>query len=360
MKTWPLLADIHRLKSLAGLIFLLATTALTQGLAPSPAHAQSAQKVVNVYSSRHYDVDEQIHRLFTAKTGIQVQHVQIKEASHLIERVKAEGAKSQADAIMTVDIGNLWRAADAGILADTEIPDAAAVIAPSLRDGKGRWYAISQRARVLVYHRDRIKPEEIATYESLAEPKFAKRILVRSSNHVYNQSLIASLTHHLGKENAEAWVQGVAKNLARKPEGGDTDQIKAIAAGVGDVAIVNSYYVARLLRSTKQDDQKVMERIGVVFPNHKQRGTHVNVSGIGVAKHAPNRESAITFLKFLLTPEVQALYAQENGEYPVLTSVPLPEFLGKLGALRADTASLAAIGELTPTAVMMTDRSTWR
>ena len=284
----------------------------------------------------------------------------MKEASHLVERIKAEGKATKADVIMTVDIGNIWRAADAGILAETDIPAAKQLVAKELQDPKGKWFAVSQRARVIVYNKTKLKPDQVATYESLATAQFKGKTLIRSSNHVYNQSLVASLVQHLGKAKAEAWVKGIAENLARKPEGGDTDQIKAVAAGVGDVAIVNSYYVVRLLKSEKPEDKAVVEKIGVVFPNQSDRGTHVNISGAAVAANAPHKDAAIQFISFLLSPEVQTLYAEENGEFPVVKSVKLPSVLANLGSFKADVTSLATIGALTPEAVMITDRSTWR
>jgi iron(III) transport system substrate-binding protein len=339
---------------------MMVSTSIFSMASLSHAQAEKPKQVLNLYSSRHYDVDEKINKMFTDKTGITVQHVQMKEASQLVERIKAEGKESQADVVMTVDIGNIWRAADAGILAETDIPAAKQLVSKELQDPKGKWYAISQRARVIVYNKAKVKPEQVPTYEALATPQFKGKALIRSSNHVYNQSLVASLIQHLGKEKAEAWVKGIAENVARKPAGGDTDQIKGVAAGVGDVAVVNSYYVARIMKSDKPEDKKIAEQIGVVFPNQTDRGTHVNISGAAVAANAPHKEAAIQYITFLLSPEVQALYAEENGEFPVVKSVKLPSELANLGSFKADTTSLASIGALTPEAVMITDRSTWR
>ncbi len=321
--------------------------------------AVAADPVVNVYSSRHYDVDETVIKAFTAKTGIKVQQVQVKEAAQLVERVKAEGAKSEADVILTVDIGNLWRADEAGILAAEKVPGADKQVSSELRHPEGKWYAVSTRARVIVFNKDKVKPTDLKNYEDLADPKWKGRVLVRSSNHVYNQSLVASFLHHEGAEKTTRWVTKIADNLARKPEGGDTDQIKAVAAGIGDLALVNSYYVARILKSTKPEDQQVAAKIGVIFPNQADRGTHVNVSGAAIAKHAPNKAHAVKFVEFLLSDEVQGLYALENGEYPV-TKVELPAHLKALGTFRSDTVSLATIGKKTPDAVKIMDQSSWR
>jgi iron(III) transport system substrate-binding protein len=322
--------------------------------------ATAEGRIVNVYSSRHYPVDEQIHAAFTQKTGIKVQHVQVKEAAQLIERVKAEGAGGSADVVVTADVGNLWRAEDAGILQPSEVPGAKEALAPELRHPQGLWYGLSQRARIIVYNKTKVKDGEIERYEDLADPKWKGRVLVRSSSHVYNQSLIASLVQHLGEQKAGAWTGAIAGNLARKPEGGDTDQIKATAAGVGDVAIVNSYYLARLMRSKDTADQAVVAKLGYVFPNQHDRGTHVNLSGAGVAKHSKHPGEATAYIAFLLTPEVQRLYATDNGEFPTVTSLKGEANLLPFAPFKADTTSLATIGKLTPVAVKLTDQSQWR
>jgi iron(III) transport system substrate-binding protein len=322
--------------------------------------ATANERIVNVYSSRHYPVDEQIHAAFTQKTGIKVQHVQVKEAAQLIERVKAEGAGGSADVVVTADVGNLWRAEDAGILQPSEVPGGKEALAPELRHPQGLWYGLSQRARIIVYNKAKVKDGEVKSYEDLADPKWKGRVLVRSSSHVYNQSLIASLVQHLGEQKAAAWTGAIAGNLARKPEGGDTDQIKATAAGVGDVAIVNSYYLARLMRSKDAADQAVVAKLGYVFPNQNDRGTHVNLSGAGVAKHAKHPSEAAAYIAFLLTPEVQRLYATENGEFPTVTALAGETKLLPFAPFKADTTSLATIGKLTPVAVKLTDQSQWR
>jgi iron(III) transport system substrate-binding protein len=322
--------------------------------------ANKSSQVLNVYTSRHYDVDQDINELFFKQTGIRVQQVQIKEAAQLIERVKAEGSSSPADVIITVDVGNLWRAENAGILAKSNISQATERLSSNLRHPEGLWYALSQRARVIVYRKDKVKPEEVSSYEALVNPKWKGRVLVRTSNHVYNQSLVASMIFHEGKDKTKSWIDGVASNLARKPEGGDTDQIKAVALGVGDLALVNSYYVVRLMNSDKKEDQEVVSKIGVSFPTLGKNGTHINISGAGIAKNAPNRAAAEQYLSFLLSDEIQQKYTEVNGEYAASLSVAPSINLKKLPSKLFDAASLASIGSLTPEAIKLLDASKWR
>lgn len=333
--------------------FVLAMAVLSAGRA-------DAEVVLNVYSSRHYPVDDEIHAAYSKTAGVKIQHVQIKEPMQLIERIKAEGAAGTADVVITADVGNLYRAEEAGILKADGVPMAKDLVPPELRHPAGLWYGLSQRARIIVFSKDKVQTGTIKNYEDLADPRWKGRLLVRSSTHVYNQSLIASLIKHLGEPKASAWTAAVAQNLARKPEGGDTDQIKAVAAGIGDVALANSYYLARLMRSKDQADRDVVAKVGYVFPNQEGRGTHVNISGAAVAKHSKNAAEAARFIAYLLTPEVQRRYALENGEFPVIASLKNEKDLLPFPAFKADTESLASIGQLTPIAVKLTDQSQWR
>ena len=228
-------------KSISSHSFFLLSLLCVAALEAVSFGTNKSSQVLNVYTSRHYDVDQDINELFFKQTGIRVQQVQIKEAAQLIERVKAEGSSSPADVIVTVDVGNLWRAENAGILAKSGISPATERLSSNLRHPDGLWYALSQRARVIVYRKDKVKPEEVSSYEALVNPKWKGRVLVRTSNHVYNQSLVASMIFHEGKDKTKSWIDGVASNLARKPEGGDTDQIKAVALGVGDLALVSRW-----------------------------------------------------------------------------------------------------------------------
>ena len=248
------------------------------------AHAED--RTLNVYSSRHYQSDEALYAEFTKTTGIRVNRIEANEDA-LIERIRNEGSHSPADVLITTDAGRLWRAQQLGLFQTVRSATLDARIPSNFRDPEGQWYGFSMRARVIVYNKTKVKPDEIPTYESLAEPKWKGRICVRSGTHVYNLSLMGSLIEHLGRQKAEAWAAAVKTNLAREPKGGDTDQMRGVAAGECDVAIGNHYYYVRLARSKKEADREVAEKIGVVFPNQSGRGTHFNVSGAGVLKHAP-------------------------------------------------------------------------
>jgi iron(III) transport system substrate-binding protein len=315
--------------------------------------------VVNVYSHRHYDIDRQLFVRFTEETGIRV-NVVTGSADELLTRLRTEAASSPADVLVTVDAGRLHRAREHGLLQPVQSAVLARHVPAQYRDAEGYWYGLTKRARVLVYAKDRVQPEQIATMESLAQPEWRGRVLVRSSENVYNQSQLASLIAHEGEAAAERWAAGIVRNLARSPSGGDTDQVKAVAAGVGDVAISNTYYVAKLATSGDAEDQRVYQQLGVVFPNQGDRGTHINVSGAGVTAHAPNRANAIRLLEFLVGDEAQRLYAEGNQEYPVRPGVPMSAVLQSWGEFRADTLSLTRLGELNARAVMIFDRSRWR
>jgi iron(III) transport system substrate-binding protein len=315
--------------------------------------------VVNVYSHRHYDIDRQLFDRFTEETGIRV-NVVSASADELITRLQTEGASSPADVLITVDAGRLHRAKERGLLQAVESPVLASNIPARYRDPEGYWYGLTMRARVLVYAVARVDPSQIETYESLAGPAWQGRVLVRSSENVYNQSLLASVIAHRGEAAAREWAEGIGRNLARSPSGGDTDQVKAVAARVGDVAISNTYYVARLAASSDPEEQRVYGQVGIVFPNQADRGTHINVSGAGVTAHAPNRANAIRLIEFLAGDEAQRLWAEGNQEYPVKPGVPVSEVLRGWGEFRADTLSLARLGELNTQAVMTADRARWR
>jgi iron(III) transport system substrate-binding protein len=321
--------------------------------------AGTAGGVVNVYSHRHYDIDRQLFEAFTAQTGIRV-NVVSGSADELITRLQMEGASSPADVLITVDAGRLHRARERGLLQPVESAVLEEQIPARFRDPDGYWWGLTTRARVLVYSRSRVRPEEIPTYETLAGPEWRGRVLVRSSENVYNQSLLASMIEQQGEAAALSWAQGIARNLARSPSGGDTDQVKAVAAGVGDVAITNTYYVAKLATSDDAEEQRVYAQVGVVFPNQADRGTHINVSGAGVTAHAPNPANAVRLIEFLVSDEAQRLYAEGNQEYPVRPGVPMSAALASWGEFRAETVDLVRLGELNAQAVMVSDRAGWR
>ncbi len=318
------------------------------------------EKVVNVYSSRHYQTDEALYEGFTKRTGFKVNRIEAGEDA-LIERIRNEGARSPADVLITVDAGRLWRAAQLGLFQPVRSAMLEKRIPESFREPAGHWFGFSMRARVIAYNKDRVKPEEVPTYESLADPKWRQRVCMRSSTNIYNLSLMGALIEHLGEPNAEAWAKGVRANLAQPPKGGDTDQLKAVAAGLCDVTISNQYYYARLARSQKADESRVASRLGIVFPNQSSWGTHVNVSGAGVLKHAPHREAAVQFLEYLATDEAQRYFADGNNEWPVVASVKLENpVLNSLGEFTRDSLNVAALGRNQPAAQKIYDRAAWK
>jgi iron(III) transport system substrate-binding protein len=320
-----------------------------------PAHAQD--KVLNLYSSRHYQTDEALYSNFTKQTGIKINRIEGGE-DPLIERIRNEGERSPADVLITVDAGRLWRAEQLGLFQPVKSKVLDARIPAPYRHPDGLWYGFSTRARIIAYNKERVKPAEIANYEDLANPKWKGKICTRSAGHVYNLSLISSLVNHNGEAKTEEWAKAVASNLARTPKGGDTDQLKAVAAGECDLAISNTYYYVRLLRSEKPDERAVTEKVGIVMPNQAGRGTHVNISGAGVLKNAPNKEAAIRFLEYLASDEAQNYFANGNNEWPVVATVKSDnQALAGLGKFKTDQLNLGTIGKNQPTAQKIADRS---
>jgi iron(III) transport system substrate-binding protein len=340
-----------------------AKTALVSGLlgaalAASPLHAQ--EQVLNIYSSRHYQTDEALYGNFTKKTGIKINRIEASEDA-LIERIRNEGAKSPADVLITVDAGRLWRAEQLGFFQPVKSALLDARIPASFREPGGLWFGFSLRARVIAYDKTAVKPGELTTYEQLADPRWKGKICSRSGSHVYNLSLMGAMIEHLGEAKAEEWARGVRANLARDPKGGDTDQIKAVAAGECQLAIANTYYWARLARSAKPDEKAVAERVGIIFPNQATWGTHVNISGAGVLKNAPHRENAVKFLEYLASDEAQRYFADGNNEWPAVASVQVANpALASLGQLKYDQINVAALGRNQPTAQKLFDRVTWK
>jgi iron(III) transport system substrate-binding protein len=331
----------------------LAGALLVVGLSPAAA-AQS----VNLYTARHYDGDEKIYERFTALSGIKV-NVIAADADKLIERMRAESANSPADLLITVDAGRLWRAQEAGLLQPVQ-SEALARVPEHLRDPQGYWYAISKRVRLFVYNKQKVAASDLRGYEELADSKWRGRVLVRSSSNIYNQSLIGSYLATHGLESTEQWARNLTQNFARSPKGGDLDQIRAVAAGEGDVAIVNHYYVAQLVYSQRPDAQEAARKIAVAFPNQDGRGAHVNISGAGLAKNAPNREAAIKLLEFLLSPEAQTQIAKGNYEYPVIPGVAVDPLLASWGEFREDRLNAAVFGRNNEAALKLADRVGWR
>jgi len=329
-------------------------------LATSVGLAHADDKTLNVYSSRHYQSDEALYADFTKTTGIRVNRIEASEDA-LIERIRNEGAHSPADVLITTDAGRLWRAQQLGLFQTVRSTVLESRIPSNFRDPEGQWYGFSLRARVTVYNKSKVKPEEIPTYESLAEPQWKGRICVRSGTHVYNLSLMGLLIERLGREKAETWAKAVKANLAREPKGGDTDQMRGVAAGECDVAIGNHYYYVRLARSKKEADREVAKKIGVVFPNQSGRGTHFNVSGAGVLKYAPHRAAAVKFLEYLTSDSAQRYFADGNNEWPVVAGVKLSNpVLAGFGPVKPDPINVAAFGRNQAEAQKIFDRVGWR
>jgi len=333
----------------------LAAAALLLAAQAVPGFAQ--EKVLNLYSSRHYETDEALYTHFTRQTGIKVNRIEGGEDA-LIERIRNEGDRSPADVLITVDAGRLWRAEQLGLFQPVKSKVLESRLPSSYRHPDGLWFGFSARARIIAYSKERVKPGEIASYEDLANPKWKDRICTRSAGHVYNLSLISSLVNHLGEAKTEEWARAVAGNLAHPPRGGDTDQLKSVAAGECDLALSNTYYYVRLLKSPKPDDKSVADKVGVILPNQKDRGTHMNISGAGMLKHAPNREAAVLFLEYLASDDAQNYFANGNNEWPAVASVkPNNPALATLGKFKVDSLNLSAIGRNQPTAQKIADRS---
>jgi len=326
-------------------------SALVLAAVAAPAHAEGE---VNLYSSRHYDTDERLYSDFEAQTGITVNRIEAK-AGALMERMRAEGDNSPADVLLTVDAGNLWRAQEMGLFQPVESEALDALIPDNLRAPDGSWYAFSQRARMIFYAPGRVETPP-QTYEDLADPRYEGTVCARSSSNIYMQSLLASLVAHAGAGAATEWTQGLHDNLARKPQGGDTDQLRGLISGECDIALANSYYFARALRKPIDGLSDGIDGIAWVFPNQEGRGTHVNVSGGGVAAHAPNRDNAIRFLEYLASPSAQAYFSAGNDEFPVVEGAELSPEVAALGGFEADSLAVSELGAHQKEAQMIYDR----
>ena len=325
-----------------------------------PLTASAQEKILNLYTARHYQTDEALYAEFTRQTGIRINRIEAPE-DPLLERIKSEGANSPADVFITVDVGRLWRAQEAGVFAPVKSAVLDSRIPAQYRDPEGHWFGFSARARVLAYNKATVKPGDIKSYEDLADPKWKGKVCTRSSGHVYSLSLISSLVAHQGEAATEQWARGLVANLARDPKGGDTDQLAAVAAGECDVALSNTYYIVRLMRSSKPEDRALAAKLGVVWPNQDNRGTQMNISGGGMLKHAPHKEAAIRFLEYLASDEAQTYFASGNNEWPVVPGVTIdnPE-LAALGKFKADTINVAQLGRNQPVAQKIADRAKFK
>jgi len=334
--------------------YLIALVALSAAFSGPLALAQ--ENLLNLYSSRHYQTDESLYSNFSKATGIKLNRIEAGE-NPLIERLRNEGANSPADVLVTVDAGRLWRVEQMGLFQPVNSKVLNERLPAHMRNPNGQWFGFSARARVIVYNKSAIKPAEVQNYEDLASPKMKGKVCTRSSSHIYNLSLMSALIEHLGEAKAEAWAKGVAGNLARPPKGGDTDQIKAVASGECLVGLANSYYYVRLMRSTKPEDRKVIDQVGLIWPNQKSFGTHMNISGAGVIKTARHREAAVKFLEYLAGSEAQGYFANGNNEWPVAVGAkPDNAALNSLGEFRMDTLNISALGKNQALAQKIFDR----
>ena len=349
--------------SITGLAFLFilgcSNQTPSQNGTDAPGTETTQTGEVNVYSARHYDTDDALYAAFTDETGIKVNLIEGKN-DELLERIKTEGANTRADVLITVDVGRLWRAEQDGLLQPVTSEVLEAKVPDSLRHPDGLWFGLTKRARIIVYNKAKVQESDLSTYEALAEPEWEGRVCIRSSNNIYNQSLLASMVESLGAEKTEAWAQGLVRNLARDPAGGDVDQIKAVAAGQCDVAIVNHYYVARLATSDKPKTKAIIDQVGVFFPNQADRGTHVNISGAGVVANAPHKENAIAFIEYLVTPAAQKVLGQDNNEYPVVAGIETASILDTYGEFKVDSVNVSALGRNNPDAIKIADRVGWK
>lgn len=340
----------------------LILTAMALGaamLAGCGDRAADAAGEVNLYTARHYDADLQLYDMFTEATGIRVRRIE-GSADELIARMGAEGANSPADVFVAVDAGALWRAQQAGLLQPSGSSELDARIPANLREPGGHWYGFSRRARVVAYDSDLVDPSEIDTYEKLASPRFRGRLCVRSSESIYNLSLVGALIEAWGEDRARQWVEGIVANMARPPEGGDRDQIRAIAAGVCQIALTNSYYYIRFASGDDAGDRAITQTVKLAFPSLDGRGAHVNISGGGLAAHSPNRANALRLLEFMASAEAQTLVARHNNEYPASPDVPAPAPVDAYADFEAHPMPVSAYGPNQAAAQAMMSAAGWR
>ena len=328
------------------------------------AQAQSSAKELNLYSARHYQTDEALYSGFTKKTGIKINRIEADDNA-LAERIKSEGTNSSADVILMVDAARLWRAQIDGFFKPIHSKYLDSRIPANLRskpDAEGStWFGLSTRARLVVYNKAKVSQQDVDTYESLAQPINKGKVCTRSGAHPYMLSLIGAMIERRGEVATEEWAKGMVANMARPPRGGDTDQIKAVASGECGVALTNSYYLVRLLRSSKPEDQEIVSKIGFVWPNQRNTGTHINIAGGGVAKNAPHPQAAIQFLEYLASDSAQEYFADGNNEWPVVKSVKINnEGLKLLGSFKAENISVAAVGKNQIAAQRLLDRAGYK
>ncbi|MDZ7812003.1 MAG: extracellular solute-binding protein [Ideonella sp.] len=311
--------------------------------------AQSAESgVLNLYSARHYQTDEALYANFTKQTGIRIQRVDADDAG-ILARLKSEGSSSPADVVLLVDAARLWRAEVDGLFQPVRSPTLESKIPAQWRgkdSGEGSpWFGFSTRARVVIYNKQMLSKTDVDSYEKLASPKLQGKVCTRSGSHPYNLSLFGAMTERLGAAATESWLKGVVANMARTPKGGDTDQIRATATGECGAAVVNSYYLARMMRSNKPEDRSTVEKIGYVMPDQSGAGTHMNIAGGAVARYAKNRDAAVKFLEYLASDSAQAYFADGNNEWPAVKSVKISNpALDSFGTFKMETTPISVIG----------------
>ncbi len=333
------------------------TLTLLTALAALPIVASAAE--VNLYSARKEALIKPLLDQFTDQTGIKVNLVTGK-ADALLKRLKSEGANTPADMFITTDAGRLHRAVEADVLQPIASTVLDKAVPANLRHPDGFWYGLSVRARVITYVKGKVDPAELTSYEDLADPKWQGKICIRSSGNIYNQSLMASKIAADDKEQAQAWATALVKNFARKPKGGDRDQVKAAAAGVCDIAVINTYYLGKMINGKDAAQQAAAAKVGLIWPNQNDRGTHVNVSGAGITKASKNRAEAIKLMEFLVNEKSQQWYASVNYEYPVTPGVAWSETLNSWGKFKSDELNLSQLGTSNPAAVRIMDRAGWK
>ncbi|MCA0985365.1 extracellular solute-binding protein [Halobacillus yeomjeoni] len=314
---------------------------------------------VNLYTGRHYETDQELYDQFTEETGIEVNVIK-GDDDELIARLDREGKASKADLLITADAGRLHRAKSQDLLQSVDSDVLNANIPENLRDEEQQWFGLTKRARVIAYHKERVNPEDIQTYMDLTKDEFQDKVLIRSSSNIYNQSLVASMIALDGEEKAKEWAEGIVDNMARDPKGGDTDQAKAVAAGEGDVAVMNTYYLGKLMNSEDPEEVKVGEQLGVIFPNQDSTGAHVNISGIGMTASSKNTEQAQKFIEFLTTEQAQKQFAEANYEYPVNPDVAPSELLQSWGEFKAQDINLSVLGENNDKAIKVMNEVGWQ
>lgn len=337
----------------------ISSTLLKAFLGLSIASSFALASEINVYSHRHYDSDKALFKAFEEKSGIKVNVITAK-AEELVSKLKIEGANSPADMLITSDIGNLYEAKEEGLLQKIDSKTLNANIPTHLRDNDSEWFGLTKRARIFVYNPEKLSEKELGSYLDLSDPKFKGKLLTRTSSNSYNKSLLASIIANHGEAKALEFAKGLVANFARDPKGNDRDQIKAVASGEGDLAIVNTYYLGIMLNSKDPKDVEIAKSVKLFFPAQKAEGTHINISGAGVTKYAKNKENAIKLIEFLSSVEAQTLFAEANHEYPANPAVKASGTVATFGTFKEDTLPLSEVGKYTKKAVEIATKANWR